>query len=384
MFSFRVALRFLASNKLQTLLIVLGIAVGVSVQVFIGSLIQGLQNSLIDSTIGSSSHITVTSSERNETVADDASFFSTLQGFDERIVVVSKTVDGSGSMTTDTYTDPVVIRGFEFAQANTIYGFDDKLIDGALPVGAGEMMLGKDLVDETGLSLGDTVSVFIPETSETHTVLLVGVFDFRVTSINKSWFVMDLGGAKSVLSSPGLSSYEIQITDVFASDALAASLRNNIGNDFAVTEWQSANQELLSGLEGQSISSLMIQIFVMVSVVLGISSVLAITVLQKSKQLGILKAMGTNDAQASKIFLFEGFLLGIFGAVIGVLLGLLLAVMFTVFAVNPDGTPVVALYINPAFIAMSASIAVFASLVAAFLPARRSAKLDVIEVIRNG
>ncbi|MFW6318773.1 MAG: ABC transporter permease, partial [Bacillota bacterium] len=141
---------------------------------------------------------------------------------------------------------------------------------------------------------------------------------------------------------------------------------------------QGANQELLTGLEGQSTSSIMIQVFVMISVVLGISSVLAITVLQKSKQLGILKAMGATDKQASFIFLFEGILLGLIGAVLGVLLGLGLLFGFT------QSTDLVPILINPLFITGSAIIAILASMVASLIPARRSAKLSVIEVIRNG
>ncbi len=76
------------------------------------------------------------------------------------------------------------------------------------------------------------------------------------------------------------------------------------------------------------------------AVVLGIASVLAISVLQKSRQIGILKAMGVKDSTASFIFLSQG-LLGVIGSILGVLLGLLLAYSFTIFAVNPDGTPVV-------------------------------------------
>ncbi|MBE0700710.1 MAG: FtsX-like permease family protein, partial [Acholeplasmataceae bacterium] len=132
-----------------------------------------------------------------------------------------------------------------------------------------------------------------------------------------------------------------------------------------------------------SISSLMIQIFVIISVVLGISSVLAITVMQKSRQIGILKAMGIQDKDASLVFLFEGFFLGIFGAVGGVLLGLGLAYSFTTFALKPDGNPVVPLFIDPSFIALSAVIALVASMLAAMIPAIKSSKLTVIEVIRN-
>lgn len=128
----------------------------------------------------------------------------------------------------------------------------------------------------------------------------------------------------------------------------------------------------------------MIQIFVLFSVVLAIASVLAISVLQKSKQLGILKAMGIKNRDASIVFLVEGFLLGVVGAFLGVALGLGLAYAFTKFALNPDGTPVIALFINPQFIALSAIIAVVSATLASLIPARRSARLDPMEVIRNG
>jgi lipoprotein-releasing system permease protein len=123
----------------------------------------------------------------------------------------------------------------------------------------------------------------------------------------------------------------------------------------------------------------MIQIFVIISVVLGISSTLAITVLQKSKQLGILKAMGIQDGDASLIFLFEGMLLGVFGAIIGILLGAGLLYAFTTFS----GTDI-PITLNPGFLALSGGIAIAASTIAALSPAIKSSKLSVIEVIRNG
>jgi lipoprotein-releasing system permease protein len=123
----------------------------------------------------------------------------------------------------------------------------------------------------------------------------------------------------------------------------------------------------------------MIQIFVIVSVVLGISSTLAITVLQKSKQLGILKAMGIKDADASFIFLFEGLLLGVFGAIVGILLGIGLLYAFTTFS----GTDI-PITIDAGFLLLSAGIAIAASTIAALSPAIKSSKLTVMEVIRNG
>ena len=144
------------------------------------------------------------------------------------------------------------------------------------------------------------------------------------------------------------------------------------------------NEQLLSGLNGQSVSSYMIQVFVLISVILGIASVLAITVLQKSKQIGILKAMGLKDRKASQIFLFQGLMLGVAGALLGIALGIGLILMFTKFALNPDGTPVVPVSLDYQFILFSGLIAVLSASVASLIPARKSSKLSPIEVIRNG
>jgi len=210
------------------------------------------------------------------------------------------------------------------------------------------------------------------------------VFDLSVASLNKSWVITTLGTAQSMFSmGDKVTGIDMQVDDVFAADTLGTSIRGILGSDLKVDNWKDQNAQLLSGLSGQSVSSLMIQVFVMISVLLGIASILAITVVQKSKQIGILKAMGIKDSTASLIFLFQGLLLGIGGAILGVILGLLLAFVFTKFALNPDGTPVVPLYVDYRFIAISALIAVGASTLAALIPARKSSKLDPIEVIRN-
>jgi len=384
MISLKIAARFLFSSKMQTALITIGIAIGVSVQVFIGSLIQGLQNDLIDTTIGNRSQITIQSETDGELIEDDQNRLETLRDFDSRLTVVSRVLESPATIVGGSTNAQVIVRGFNFDESDPIYNIDDSLTTGRLPSNDNEILLGTALMDDRDLSVDDTVNVLVdPEEGISREMTIVGVFDLGSASLNGSWVLTSLENAKSLLDVTGISAYEMQLDDVFESASVQEDLESAYP-DLLVTEWQAQNQDLLSGLEGQSISSNMIQVFVMVSVVLGISSVLAITVLQKSRQLGILKAMGITDGKASLIFLSEGLILGVMGAVLGVLFGLFLAFMFTQFAVNPDGTPVVALYINPPFIALSALIAASASVLAALIPARKSAKLSVIEVIRNG
>jgi len=390
----KIAFRFLSSSKAQTFLIVLGIAIGVSVQVFIGSLIQGLQKSLINTTIGRSSHITVSAEDDDRKIDDWEVAIDTIR---EKAVglkavsaavglkAVSAAADFPAFIESGSQTFPIFLRGFIYEDADKIYKLDESIVEGKRPTRARQVLMGVDLKKELEVKLGDRVTVITPKGTKTK-VTITGFYDFKVASINKSWLITDLRTAQSIFSfGRSITSIEMQVNEVFKADTLALSIENILKNpNLKVEHWKAQNAQLLSGLQGQSMSSYLIQVFVMISVVLGIASVLAITVLQKSKQLGILKAMGIRDSMASLIFLFEGAGLGVMGAILGVALGLGLTYIFTTFAVDSEGIPIITLYISYPFIALSALISTLSATLAALVPARKSAKLNPIEVIKNG
>ncbi|HHX59217.1 MAG TPA: ABC transporter permease [Epulopiscium sp.] len=382
--AFSIARRFLNSNKGQTLLIVIGIAIGVSVQIFIGSLIDGLQRSLVDTTIGSSSHITIIP-RGNEDYFDTQEVLIVNLKADKRFSAVSKALDSPALVLANEESYPILIRGLKFADANKIYDFRDKIMSGRIPQRRSEVMFGKDLVQKMGVSLGDQVEI-TTQGARAATVEIVGIYDFKVASINSSWAVMTLENAEYLLDKQNeLTAIETQIEDVFSADIIADDVGVLLSSDaLEVTNWKSQNQQLLSGLAGQSASSYMIQVFVLLAVLLGISSVLAISVVQKSRQIGILKAMGIKDSTASLIFLFQGLILGTIGAIIGTGLGIGLTYVFSKFVKNPDGTSLVPFYLDYTFITGSVIIAIVSSTLAALIPARKSSKLNPIEVIKNG
>ena len=382
--AFSIALRFLRSSKGQTFLIALGIAIGVSVQIFIGSLIEGLQIDLVDTTIGRQSQITVTGTKEEERIADYASVIDTIQNETEGVEHVSPVAEGQALIhyADDNYS--IFLRGLDFAESEGIYGIEERLTEGALPTAENEILIGKNLLEDTEMTIGEEVEI-LTNVGEPQTAVVTGVFDLENANLNSTWILSTMETAQMLFDyGEEATSIEMQVTDVFAADQIAQQIREVLSDKVEVSNWKDDNQALLSGLEGQSYSSYMIQIFVMISVLLGIASVLAITVVQKSRQIGILKAMGIRDGASSLIFLFQGMLLGIAGAVLGIALGLGLTYAFSTFALNPDGTPIVPLYINPNFIALSAAFAIVVSTLASLIPARKSSKLDPIEVIRNG
>lgn len=378
----KIALRFLKSAKGQTLLITLGIAIGVSVQIFIGLLIQGLQSSLIDKTIGSASHITLKT--ESGYLTDYDKIIDEVKEI-EGIKTASASLDTPAFVTINNQNVSLLMRGFTISGANTIYKLDQSLIEGTLPNNNNTVIIGKGLSETGGYTVGGTIPVFFPGKNINQNFVISGIFDLKVASLNKTWVILDIDTLQGVFGEQGASSVEVQIDDVFTSVDLAQTVAAmSSAEGLQVTEWQGDNVELLSGLSGQSISSIMIQVFVIIAVVLGIASVLAISVLQKSKQIGILKAMGIKDSAASIIFLTQGLILGVMGAAAGILLGLGLSVAFTSFALNPDGTPLIPLNLNIGFIALSGGIAIAAAMAASLIPAIRSMKMDPIEVIKNG
>lgn len=375
-FAFSVAKRFLGYNKGQTIMIMVGIAIGVSVQIFIGLLISGLQESLIDKTVGSTPHITITQQ-------DELSFYDFEVKNDEFTAVVYQ-AEGPAFAISESDDASVLLRGLS-EDGDKLYKLSDKLVEGKMPSLKNDVIVGLGLQEKLNLDINDVLTLRTIS-NQTVDVKVVGIVDLKVDSINNSWVLSTLPTAQSLFSiDDEITSIAIQVKDVFTADTLSEELKSEITvSDLKVINWKEQNEDLLSGLNGQSISSIMIQVFVLISVVLGIASVLAITVLQKSKQIGILKAMGISDNTASLIFLFQGLILGVYGAVLGVLFGLGLILSFTTFARNPDGTALIPINFDLQFILFSGSIAILSALIASFIPAARSKKLSPIEVIRNG
>jgi lipoprotein-releasing system permease protein len=128
----------------------------------------------------------------------------------------------------------------------------------------------------------------------------------------------------------------------------------------------------------------MIQFFVIVAVALGIASVLIVSVVQKSREIGILKAMGASTRRVTRVFLIQGAILGLGGSLLGIALGSGLALFFATLARNPDGSPTFPVDLNLFLYLRAAGVATFTGLLAAVFPARRAAGLDPAGVIRYG
>jgi lipoprotein-releasing system permease protein len=375
MLSLKIAARFLRSSPGQSALIIAGIAVGIATQVFVGSLITSLQADLVDTTVGSSPHVTLLPIEDGGTVPDSLAERATR---DEPLVATAVPVRTLSAIYADSGESvPLSITGGDAAALDTIYGLSGKLTEGVYRLDDGEILVGSAFAEERDAGPGDTIELLLPDGRRVE-LTVSGVFDLGAEAANSRLAFVDVTSAADALgmATDEYSAIQIQLTDVFGSpevaDRLAGSLR------VKATEWQAENAELLSGLQAQSGSSIMIQVFVLVAVALGIASTLAISAVQKTRQIGILKAIGMTDAAAGRIFLWQAAILGAGGALGGIALGYGLIWGFSFapvpFSVRPE----------PTFIAISAAVGITVALASSVIPARSTSRLDPIEVIQSG
>ena len=381
--AFRIATRFLRHSRNQTILIVVGIAVLISVQVFVGALISSLQTNLIEQTVGHAPQVTILSSRDNVTIDNASRLVASVQAV-PGIGSVAASASGNAFLTNGTQVAPVLVRGFDLSQADPIYHVLGAVYQGAVPQTDAEVLVGKQLSVDLGLTVGQRVTIITAAGGHTN-LTVSGLFDLRVASLNEGWVLTRLATAQAFFGfGIRVTSIEATVPDVFQARSVAAAVSQALSNpDVKVENWMDQNTQLLSGLQAQSLSSNMIQAFILVSVVIAIASLLSIPVLHKSRQIGILKAMGIKDRTASLVFLYEGMLLGLGGAVLGLFLGIGLLTSFTTFAKTSNGSPVLSISLDAVFLLASFLIAFLSATVAGVLPARKSSRLSPIDVIRG-
>ena len=379
MLSLRIAWRFLRSSAGQSALIACGIAVGIATQIFVGSIIISLQANLLDTTIGSAPQVSIEAIKESDPVRFTPAMKELVYN-DPRIkpgtVAPVRSVPALFSNGTDSATLGLI--GGELKELDGIYKISDKTLEGKASLGNGEIMVGKEFAEKYGVGAGDSIALALTG-GQSGTFTVTGIFDLGSSQFNGRQAFVSGKVPQNVLgwANDEFQAIDVQLNQPYDSKDVAGSWSSRLPG-VSVVEWQGQNASLLAGLVAQSASSYMIQGFVLVAVALGIASTLAIAAVQKTRQIGILKAMGLGDKASGRIFLFQAAMLGVAGSALGVLLSFAILALFSLspapFTISMD----------PKFVATSAAIGIVVALLSSIIPIRATSKLDPIEVIQNG
>jgi len=209
-------------------------------------------------------------------------------------------------------------------------------------------------------------------------VNVVGIFELGVRELDARYVYLDMKQAQALVDLPGAATIiDLTVDDIFDAQKMAQSVARLTG--LKAESWMETNSQLMNALRAQRLSTQMISVFVALSVALGIASVLSVSVVQRTREIGILRAMGTTRQRILRVFLMQGALLGLAGSLPGGLAGYGMVAAF-----NTLGPKLFWIPIDTGLLLSAIGLATFTGVVAAALPARRAASLDPVEAIRHG
>ena len=392
-----IALKFLRESRSQTALILVGIAVGVSVIVFITALISGLQDNIINRTLGTQAHIKVQAPDEANRVLPAASGVTQLVLEDKRaqrlrsinnwqqvvtqldgladVTAVSPVLSGPAFARRGVALESVALVGIDVVRYQKIIPIAKDIVAGKFRVGAGDAVIGKLLADDLGLRVGDKLRLDAGRDAVT-VVNVAGIFELGVRELDSRYVYLDLKQTQALLGLPGgVTVIDVTVRDIFAADVVAARIGRLTG--LKSESWMETNAQLMNALTSQSLSTNMISVFVALSVAFGIASVLSVSVVQRTREIGILRAMGTTQGQMLGVFLIQGALFGLAGSAIGSAAGYAL-----VWSFNSFGPGLFYIPVSAGLVPIAMAIATVTGVVSAAIPARRAARLDPVVAIR--
>ena len=403
-FEWIVAIRFLREGRLQTVFILVGVAIGVGVIVFMSALLAGLQGNFIARVLSAQSHIQLLPSkevtrtlhattpkevdaaivqpplQRLKSMDQWQSLLSTVRRMPE-VVVASPVVGGSALAVRGSASRAISLTGVESDDYFLIVKLPDKMVRGASRLTGQDILIGLELASDLGVDVGDKLRVANAAGVAT-TLTVSGVFDLGNKGANQRSTFVALRTAQSVLDLlGGVTSIEVTVRDVYAAEVIAQRIQAVTGLE--ADSWIKTGAQFFAALSAQTTANTAIRFFVGLSVAFGIASVLVVSVVQKSREIGIMRAMGISRGQVLRVFLLQGGLLGWGGAVLGCVVGAVGLVLWQHLALNADGTPLFPLVLDPVLFAMALGLATVTGLAAAYAPALRAARLNPVEAIHG-
>lgn len=378
-------------------MISIGVAVGVAVIVFVAALIQGLQLNIIERTLGTQAHIRLLSPDEVNLVQASNVGEVQLVLEDKRaqrlrsinnwqqisrtldqlpfLTAVSPAVSGPAFVRRGEALGSVALIGIDPSRYQRIIPLADYVVSGQFRIGAGDVLIGQLLADELGVQVGNKLRL---ETGQQNNAVvnIAGIFELGVRELDARYIYLDLKQAQALLGIPGgITVIDLTVKDIFAAQRIA----EQVGRLTALKaeSWIKTNAQLMNALSAQSLSTNMIIVFVAISVAFGIASVLSVSVVQRTREIGILRATGATQQQILRVFLLQGAVFGLIGSAVGCLVSYLLVWVFNRFGPGLFYIPVPA-----SLLIFAVLLATLTGLIAAAVPARKAAALDPVKAIR--
>ena len=402
-FEWITAVRFLREGRLQTLFIIGGIAIGVGVIVFMSAMLAGLEANFIKRVLTSQPQIQLLAPDQiARPLRHGAEEFedATVQRPSQRVIsidqwpkiraqmlampevtAVSPTMSGSALAVRGDASRAITLSGIEPDSYFKIVKVPDYVVAGEPRLTSEDIIIGIELAKNLGATVGDKLN--IQAASGSNRVLTIsGLVDLGNKGVNLRTTFVALRTAQSLLGMiGGVTTIDMTVQDIYAAEDIAQRIQ--AANAVEADSWIKTNAQFFTAVQAQETSNTLIRTFVALSVAFGIAAVLIVSVIQRSKDIGILRAMGTSRGQILRVFLLQGGLLGFVGSLFGGAMGAFALIYWHSVARQVDGSELFPLILERQLFILTALLATLTGLLAATAPAVQAAKLDPVVAIRG-
>jgi len=405
-FELFLAFRYLRSRhrrrlaRVTSLIAIIGIAVGVGALIFAMAIGNGFRDQMRDKILRGTAHITV--------MRNDGQPMNEFQEVTQKISTVPGVIDAEGT----TYdgalivgpktTAYAVLRGVDSGRSYAANQIAPQLVSGSVaplftnePENSAAVLLGSELAKRSGLSVGDTAELLGAKSSAAFQesyktkVRVVGIFRSGLFEYDSTWIYLPLSTA-TILSgdSHAASVVSVQVTNIYDVKTIGAEIQRRLGSLYTTVDWQEANRPLFTALAFERrIGAVIIGIIILIAA-LNITTTLILVVTERRRDIAVLSTLGANAKSIMTIFVIEGGLVGVIGALGGLLLGI--AAIFVsnhygLINLPPDVYSISSLQLNTNMrdALLAAIIAFFLSVLATLYPASAATRVRPAEVLRD-
>ncbi len=402
-----ISLRYLKTKKrygtvsLNTFISVAGVVIGVATSIITLAVMTGFQGYFRDKILSAMPHIVVM--EFTGTGVKDQ---QALQDKIEKVPHVLATtpfIYGQSMLTAQDRMQGVVVRGIDPKAEPTVTDLAKNMTSGTLSdleTGRGKLpgiIIGEDLARKLGVSVGDTITMVNPLGGEESAMgiipkmkkfVIVGLFDAGMYDYNTTFVYIAIPAAQKFFEMPGrISGIQVRIDDVYQAGAISSAIQKAVGYPYITRNWMEQNKNFFSALLLEKIGMSLILFVIIIVASFNIIGTLTMIVMEKSREIAILKSMGASSRSIVKIFMFAGLAIGMVGTALGVIIGYSAVTVLTktdVITLPKDVYQVshLPLSISGFDILFISLTALGISFLATLYPAWQAAKQDPVEVLR--
>lgn len=402
-FEWIAALRFLRDGWMQTLFILAGVAMGVAVIVFMSVLLLGTQSNFLKRILSAQAHIVMLPQDEEARplraapgVLADASVqrpAQRLRSIDQwqavrrqvqsmpEVRVATPVAAGAALAARGEASRSITLTGIEPDEYFRIVAVPDSIVAGTARLLSDDIIIGTELARELGIAVGDKLRASAGS-GRAATLTVSAIFDLGNKSVNERSTFVALRTAQSLLGLiGGVTSLQVTVQDIHQAEVIARAITAQTG--VRADSWIATNGQFFTAINAQSMMNITIRLSVAASVALGIASVLVVSVVQRGREIGILRAMGARQGQILRVFLIQGGVLGLLGALVGSAVALAALFVFHATVRQTDGSPLFPLVIDPTEFVVASLAASVMGVLAAMAPALRAARMDPVVAIRG-